>query len=134
MVVYPAQTIFLYIVGCKLLQLMRKGFTWKLECISSQVANEAVGSIRTLALFCAEVKVIKGYRGIAFLDYFFILFASYTDSLYAGARIMEKQHSNMIFKIFFAFTIAAAAISHLISLSPNYSKATNAAASCTQYH
>ncbi|CAF1968115.1 unnamed protein product [Brassica napus] len=70
--------------------LMRKGFTWKLECISSQVANEAVGSIRTLALFCAE--------------------------------------------IFFAFTIAAAAISHLISLSPNYSKATNAAASCTQYH
>ncbi|WZZ71680.1 hypothetical protein YC2023_083050 [Brassica napus] len=99
MVVYPAQTIFLYIVGCKLLQLMRKGFTWKLECISSQVANEAVGSIRTLALFCAEVKVIKGYRGIAFLDYFFILFASYTDSLYAGARIMEKQHSNMIFKL-----------------------------------
>ncbi|KAF3597693.1 hypothetical protein DY000_02023038 [Brassica cretica] len=111
MVVYPAQTIFLSIVGCKLLQLMRKGFTWKLECISSQVANEA------------------GYSGIAFLDSFFILFASYTDSLYAGARIMEKKHSNMIFKIFFAFTIAAAAISHLISLSPDYSKATNAAAS-----
>nr|VDD64115.1 unnamed protein product [Brassica oleracea] len=31
MVVYPAQTIYLSIVGCKLLQLMRKGFTWKLD-------------------------------------------------------------------------------------------------------
>ncbi|KAF3540308.1 hypothetical protein F2Q69_00020121 [Brassica cretica] len=50
------------------------------------------------------------------------------------ARIMEKQHSIMIFKVFFAFTIAAAAISHSISLSPDSSKATNAAASCTQDH
>ncbi|KAF3535435.1 hypothetical protein F2Q69_00020626 [Brassica cretica] len=31
MVVYPAQAIFLSIVGCKLLQLMRKGFMWKLD-------------------------------------------------------------------------------------------------------
>ncbi|KAG2269820.1 hypothetical protein Bca52824_064375 [Brassica carinata] len=67
-------------------------------------------------------------------DSFFILFASYTDNLYAGARIMEKQHSIMIFKVFFAFTIAATAISHSISLSPDSSKATNAAASCTQDH
>ncbi|WZZ72501.1 hypothetical protein YC2023_083871 [Brassica napus] len=76
----------------------------------------------------------KGYRGIAFFDSFFILFASYTDNLYSGARIMEKQHSIMIFKVFFAFTIAVAAISHSISLSPDSSKATNAAASCTQDH
>ncbi|KAF3564595.1 hypothetical protein DY000_02018317 [Brassica cretica] len=70
----------------------------------------------------------KGYRGIAFLDSFFILFAPYTE-IYAGARIMEKQHSIMIFKVFFAFTIAAATISHSILLSPDSSKATNAAAS-----
>ncbi|KAF2593492.1 hypothetical protein F2Q70_00045235 [Brassica cretica] len=62
-------------------------------------------------------------------DSFFILFASYTNSLYARARIMEKQHSIMIFKVFFAFTIAAATISHSILLSPDSSKATNAAAS-----
>ncbi|WZZ65354.1 hypothetical protein YC2023_076724 [Brassica napus] len=45
---------------------------------------------------CREHK--NGNRGIAFLDSFFILFASYTDSLYAGARIMEKQHSIILFK------------------------------------
>ncbi|WZZ68685.1 hypothetical protein YC2023_080055 [Brassica napus] len=161
MVVYPAQTIYLSIVGCKLLQLMRKGFTWKLDQsmrIRIQVLLLEPSSLLMILRFVVwpemhlaqTASVIglcgyiykkfmvvvsadaKGYRGIAFLDSFFILFASYTDSLYAGARIMEKQHSIMIFKVFFAFTIAAAAISHSISLSPDSSKATNVAASCTQ--
>ncbi|CAN6929412.1 unnamed protein product [Brassica oleracea] len=130
MVVYPAQTIFLSIVGCKLLQLMRKRFTWKLDQsmrIRIQVLLLEPSSL--LMILCGELAVrfhcstdasviglcgyiykkfmvvvsadAKGYRGIAFLDSFFILFASYTDSLYAGARIMEKQHSIMIFKVFF---------------------------------
>ncbi|CAN6938139.1 unnamed protein product [Brassica oleracea var. botrytis] len=158
MVVYPAQTIYLSIVGCKLLQLMRKGFTWKLDQsmrIRIQVLLLEPSSLLMILRFVLDLIVLyasviglcgyiykkfmvvvsadaKGYRGIAFLDSFFILFASYTDSLYAGARIMEKQHSIMIFKVFFAFTIAAAAISHSISLSPDSSKATNVAASCTQ--
>ncbi|CAF1775970.1 BnaC09g37050D [Brassica napus] len=167
MVVYPAQTIFLSIVGCKLLQLMRKGFTWKLDqsmririqvlllepssllmilrgklavrfhCSSDAFVIGLCGYIykKFMVIVSADA---KGYRGIAFLDSFldsfFILFASYTDSLYARARIMEKQHSIMIFKVFFAFTIAAATISHLILLYPDSSKATNAAASCTQDH
>ncbi|CAN7084777.1 unnamed protein product [Brassica oleracea var. botrytis] len=163
MVVYPAQTIFLSIVGCKLLQLMRKGFTWNFDqsmririqvlllepssllmilrgelavrfhCSSDASVIGLCGYIYKKFLVVVSAYA-KGYRGIAFLDSFFILFASYTDSLYAGARIMEKQHSIMIFKVFFAFTIAAAAISHSISLSPDSSKATNAAASCTQDH
>ncbi|CAN7085217.1 unnamed protein product [Brassica oleracea var. botrytis] len=163
MVVYPAQTIFLSIVGCKLLQLMRKGFTWKLDQ-SMRIRIQVLllepsslmmilrGELAVRFHYFSDASVIglcgyiykkfmivvsadaKGYRGIAFLDSFFILFASYTDSLYAGARIMEKQHSIMIFKVFFAFTIAAAAISHSISLSPDSSKSTNAAASCTQDH
>uniref|UniRef100_A0A0D3EDP1 Uncharacterized protein n=1 Tax=Brassica oleracea var. oleracea TaxID=109376 RepID=A0A0D3EDP1_BRAOL len=158
MVVYPAQTIFLSIVGCKLLQLMRKGFTWKLDqsmririqvlllepssllmilrgklavrfhCSSDAFVIGLCGYIYKKFMVVVSADA-KGYRGIAFLDYFFILFASYTDSLNAGARIMEKQHSIMIFKVFFAFTIAAATISHLILLSPDSSKATNAAAS-----
>ncbi|KAL0648081.1 hypothetical protein Bca4012_046372 [Brassica carinata] len=181
MVVYPAQTIFLSIVGCKLLQLMRKGFTWKLDqsmririqvlllesssllmilrgelavrfhCSSDASVIGLCGYIykKFMVVVRADAKVRvytkpssqrggrehkNGYCGIAFLDSFFILFASYTDSLYAGARIMEKKHSIMIFQVFFAFTIAAAVISHSISLSPDSSKATNAAASCTQDH
>ncbi|KAF2537970.1 hypothetical protein F2Q68_00022286 [Brassica cretica] len=162
MVVYPAQTIFLSIVGCKLLQLMRKGFTWKLDqsmririqvlllepssllmilrgelavrfhCSSDASVIGLCGYIYKKFMVVVSADA-KGYRGIAFLDSFFILFAPYTE-IYAGARIMEKQHSIMIFKVFFAFTIAAATISHSILLSPDSSKATNAAASCTQDH
>ncbi|KAF3525230.1 hypothetical protein F2Q69_00051357 [Brassica cretica] len=142
---------------------MRKGFTWKLDQsmrIRIQVLllepNSLLMILRgelAVRFHCSsDASVIglcgynykksmvvvsanaKGYRGIAFLDSFFILFASYTDSLYADTRIMEKQHSIMIFKVFFAFTIAAAAISHSISLSLDSSKATNVAASCTQDH
>ncbi|CAN6801704.1 unnamed protein product [Brassica oleracea] len=174
MVVYPAQTIFLSIFGCKLLQLMRKGFTWKLDqSIRIRIQVLLLEPSSLLMILRGELAVrfhcssdasviglcgyiykkfmvvvsadAKGYRGITFLDSFFIHFASYTDSLYADARIMEKQHSIMLFKgiicfvcfflnVFFAFTITAAAISHSISLSPDSSKATNAAASCTQDH
>nr|VDD61612.1 unnamed protein product [Brassica oleracea] len=142
---------------------MRKGFTWKLDqsmririqvlllepssllmilrgelavrfhCSSDASVIGLCGYIYKKFMVVVRADA-KGYRGIAFLDSFFILFASYTDSLYAGARIMEKQHSIMIFKVFFTFTIAAAAISHSILLSPDSSKATNAAASCTQHH
>ncbi|KAH0873546.1 LOW QUALITY PROTEIN: hypothetical protein HID58_070908 [Brassica napus] len=119
MVVYPAQTIFLSIVGCKLLQLMRKRFTWKLDQSMRIRIQVLLLEPSSLLMILCDASVIglcgyiykkfmvvvsadvKGYRGIAFLDSFFILFASYTDSLYAGARIMEKQHSIMIFKVFF---------------------------------
>ncbi|CAN6888624.1 unnamed protein product [Brassica oleracea] len=163
MVVYPAQMIFISIVGCKLMQLIRKGFTWKLDqSMRIRIQVLLLEPISLLMILRGELAVrfhcssdasvigicgyiykkfmvvvsadAKGYRGITFLDSFFILFASYTDNLYAGARIMEKQHSIMIFKVFFAFTIAATAISHSISLSPDSSKTTNAAASCTQDH
>ncbi|CAF1921009.1 unnamed protein product [Brassica napus] len=100
MVVYPAQTIFLSIVGCKLLQLMRKEFTWKLDqsmIIRIQVLLLEPSSTLAVIFHCSsDASVIglcgyiykkfmvvvstdaKGYRGITFLDSFFILFASYT--------------------------------------------------------
>ncbi|KAL0647050.1 hypothetical protein Bca4012_045341 [Brassica carinata] len=107
---------------------MRKGFTWKLDQsmrIRIQVLLLEPSSLLMILRFVlcgyiykkfmvvvsADAKVTISnillmstfgvtfrYRDIAFLDYFFILFASYTDSLYAGARIMEKQHSIIIFK------------------------------------
>ncbi|KAL0760270.1 hypothetical protein Bca101_076420 [Brassica carinata] len=124
MVVYPAQTIFLSIVGCKHLQLMRKGLTWILDqsmririqvlllepssLLSGELAvrfhcSSDASVIGLCAYIYKKFMVVvsayaKGYRGIAFFDSFFILFASYTDNLYSGARIMEKQHSIMIFK------------------------------------
>lgn len=73
---------------------------------ASQVANDAVGSIRTVASFCAEDKVMALYKkkcegpmkagmkrgivsGVGFGFSFFALFAVYAASFYAGARFVE---------------------------------------------
>ena len=73
---------------------------------ASQVANDAVGSIRTVASFCAEDKVMELYRkkcegpmktgirqglisGSGFGISFFLLFSVYATSFYAGARLVK---------------------------------------------
>jgi ATP-binding cassette subfamily B (MDR/TAP) protein 1 len=73
---------------------------------ASQVANDAVGSIRTVASFCAEEKVMQLYKrkcegpmrtgirqgmisGIGFGLSFFLQFSVYATSFYAGARLIE---------------------------------------------
>lgn len=70
------------------------------------MANDAVGSIRTVASFCAEEKVMELYRekcegpiktgirqgiisGVSFGISFFVLYAVYATSFYAGARLVE---------------------------------------------
>lgn len=73
---------------------------------ASQVANDAVGSIRTVASFSAEEKVTELYKrkcngptvtgirqglisGIGFGLSFFLLYSVYALSFYAGARLVE---------------------------------------------
>ena len=73
---------------------------------ASQVANDAVGSIRTVASFSAEEKVMELYKkkcegpmnsgirqglvsGIGFGASFFLLFCVYATCFYAGAKLME---------------------------------------------
>ncbi|XP_059629367.1 ABC transporter B family member 21-like [Cornus florida] len=73
---------------------------------ASQVANDAVGSIRTVASFCAEEKVMELYKrkcegpmrtgirlgwvsGIGFGVSFALFFCVYATSFYAGARLVE---------------------------------------------
>ena len=70
------------------------------------MANDAVGSIRTVASFCAEEKVMDLYKkkcegpmksgirqglvsGIGFGASFFLLFCVYALCFYAGARLVE---------------------------------------------
>ena len=74
---------------------------------ASQVANDAVSSIRTVASFSAEEKVMELYKkkceaplrtgirtgiisGIGFGVSFFLLFGVYAASFYAGARMVEE--------------------------------------------
>ncbi|WZZ90585.1 hypothetical protein YC2023_119164 [Brassica napus] len=167
MVVYPAQTIFLSIVGCKLLQLMRKGFTWKLDqsmririqvlllepssllmilrgelavrfhCSSDASVIGLCGYIykKFMVVVSADAKVT--ISNILLMSTFGVTFS--TKLSLSGESANEAVGSIRTLALFcaeafFAFTIAAATISHLILLSPDSSKATNAAASCTQDH
>lgn len=115
---------------------------------ASQVANDAVGGIRTVASFCAEEKVMEIYRrkcegplkagmkqglisGIGFGVSFALLFLVYATSFYAGAHLVQdgKITFSDVFRVFFALTMAAIGISQSSSLAPDSSKAKDAAAS-----
>ncbi|KAL5149236.1 ABC transporter B family member 11 [Glycine soja] len=128
-----------------------KGFsadTKKLYEEASQVANDAVGSIRTVASFCAEEKVMELYQekcegpiktgkrqgiisGISFGVSFFVLYSVYATSFYAGARLVEDRKATFtdVFRVFFALSMAAIGISQSGSLVPDSTKAKGAAAS-----
>ncbi|MED6121819.1 ABC transporter B member 11 [Stylosanthes scabra] len=115
---------------------------------ASQVANDAVGSIRTVASFCAEEKVMELYKkkcegprktgirqglisGIGFGVSFFFLYCVYATCFYAGARFVKdgKASFSDVLRVFFALTMAANGISQSSSLAPDSSKAKSAAAS-----
>ncbi|GKV23316.1 hypothetical protein SLEP1_g33060 [Rubroshorea leprosula] len=115
---------------------------------ASQIANDAVGSIRTVASFCAEEKVMQLYRkkcegplktgikqglisGIGFGLSFFLIFSVYATSFYAGAQLVEHGQATFsdVFQVFFALSFAAIAISQSSSFAPDSSKAKTAAAS-----
>lgn len=85
---------------------------------ASQVANDAVGSIRTVASFCAEEKVMQLYKkkcegpmktgirqgvisGAGFGLSFFLMFAFYATAFYAGARLVEAGKTTFtgVFKV-----------------------------------
>ncbi|KAJ6723258.1 hypothetical protein OIU74_007767 [Salix koriyanagi] len=115
---------------------------------ASQVANDAVGSIRTVASFCAEEKVMQLYRrkcegpmrtgirqgmisGAGFGVSFFLLFSVYAACFYVGAQLVQhgKTTFTEVFRVFFALTMAAIGISQSSSFAPDSTKAKGAAAS-----
>ncbi|KAL6186166.1 hypothetical protein ACLB2K_042287 [Fragaria x ananassa] len=115
---------------------------------ASQVANDAVGSIRTIASFCAEEKVMELYKkkcegpikngirqgivsGTGFGLSFFFLFSVYACSFYAGARLVAagKTEFSDVFRVFFALTMTAVGISQSGSLAPDVSKGKSSASS-----
>lgn len=82
------------------------------------MANDAVGSIRTVASFCAEEKVLEVYQkkcegpvkasikqglaaGVAFGLSFCLLFLFYAGSFYFGVRLFEVRRATFpdIFRV-----------------------------------
>ncbi|CAN7047988.1 hypothetical protein IGI04_025794 [Brassica rapa subsp. trilocularis] len=115
---------------------------------ASQVANDALGSIRTVASFCAEEKVIEMYKkrcedsiksgtkqgvvaGLGFGLSFFVLYSVYAACFYAGARLVKDGRTtyNGVFQVFLALTMTTIGISAASSFAPDSSKAKSAAAS-----
>src|SRR5262249_20571300 len=89
---------------------------------ASQVATDAVGSIRTVASFCAEEKMMQLYSkkcerprrkgikqglisGIGFGSSFALLFCVYAACFYFGARLANdgKASFNDIFRVSIAY-------------------------------
>uniref|UniRef100_A0A5B7B9Y0 Putative ABC transporter B family member 9-like isoform X1 n=1 Tax=Davidia involucrata TaxID=16924 RepID=A0A5B7B9Y0_DAVIN len=115
---------------------------------ASQVANDAVGSIRTVASFCAEKKVMDMYQkkceapmkqgvriGIVSGSGFgFSSFANYCTTafcFYIGSLLVKNGKATFgeVFKVFFALTISAIGISQTSALAPDTNKAKDSAAS-----
>ncbi|XP_039128650.1 ABC transporter B family member 11-like isoform X1 [Dioscorea cayenensis subsp. rotundata] len=115
---------------------------------ASQVASDAIGSIRTVASFSAEEKVMQLYKrkcegprnagikqglisGIGFGLSFLLLFSSYAASFHVGAALIEddKTTYTKVFRVFFVLALVAAGVSESSSLLPDAAKAKSAAAS-----
>ncbi|CAI0381930.1 unnamed protein product [Linum tenue] len=115
---------------------------------ASQVANDAVGGIRTVASFCAENKVMDLYRekckspidnavragvtsGCGFGFSFLMLNCINALIFYLGAVLVKKDKATFqdVFRVFFALTIAAVGISQSSGMAPDSRKAKDSTAS-----
>uniref|UniRef100_A0A9I9CUG2 ABC transporter B family member 21-like n=1 Tax=Cucumis melo TaxID=3656 RepID=A0A9I9CUG2_CUCME len=98
---------------------------------ASQVATDAVGSIRTVASFCAEEKVMLLYKKKCEGPMKAGIRQVYAATFFAGAHFVQdgKATFSDVFRVFFALTMAAFAISQSSSLAPDSTKAKEATAS-----
>ncbi|XP_057948239.1 ABC transporter B family member 9-like [Malania oleifera] len=115
---------------------------------ASQIANDSVSSIRTIASFCAENKMIDLYQrkckvsmkhgiwkglvsGAGFGFSFFALYCTNAFCFYIGAILVERGKASFgeVFKVYLALTISAIGISKTTAMVPDYAKAKDSAAS-----
>ncbi|VFQ60302.1 unnamed protein product [Cuscuta campestris] len=115
---------------------------------ASQVASDAVGSIRTVASFCAEEKVMAMYErkcegpvrhgvrvgivsGSCLGVGAFLLYLSYAVCFLIGAVLIKHEFATFsnLFMVFFALTMSATGVSQATGLAPDLNKAKDSAAS-----
>ncbi|XP_019418125.1 PREDICTED: ABC transporter B family member 9-like [Lupinus angustifolius] len=115
---------------------------------ASQVANDAVGSIRTVAAFCAEPKVMDMYTskcigpekqgvklglisGIGFGFSYFAMYCTNAFCFYIGSVLVQHGKATFpeVFKVFISLTVTAISVSQTSSLASDTNKAKESAAS-----
>uniref|UniRef100_A0A0D9YDK8 MDR-like ABC transporter n=1 Tax=Oryza glumipatula TaxID=40148 RepID=A0A0D9YDK8_9ORYZ len=115
---------------------------------ANQVAADAVGSIRTVASFCSEKRVVAIYNkkcealrkqgirsgivggiGLGFSN--LMLYLTYGLCFYVGAKFVSQGKTTFsdVFKVFFALVLAAVGVSQSSALSTNATKARDSAIS-----
>ncbi|KAM7505898.1 hypothetical protein LguiB_004802 [Lonicera macranthoides] len=129
----------------------RRGFSADAKVMyeeASQIANDAVGSIRTVASFCAEEKVMDMYKrkcegpmkqgvrlglvsGAGFGFGSFALFCTNSFCFYIGSVLEQhgKATFGEVFKVFFALTMSAIGISQTTAIAPDINKAKDSTSS-----
>ncbi|KAG5622229.1 hypothetical protein H5410_007447 [Solanum commersonii] len=122
-----------------------KGYTADAKVMyeeASQIANDAVGGIRTVASFCAEEKVLDMYQkkcegpmkkgvkiGIvsgASLGFGSLtLYSSLGFCFFIGSVLIDHRLATVdqVFKVFFALILAAVGITQSTTMAPNFNKA-----------
>ncbi|XP_042009422.1 ABC transporter B family member 9-like isoform X1 [Salvia splendens] len=115
---------------------------------ASQIANDAVSSIRTVASFSAEDKVMKMYEqkcegplkqgvrlgivsGAGFGVGALALYCTQAFCFYIGAILIQNGRASFgeVFKVFFALTMSATGISQASATAPDVNKVKDSAAS-----
>ncbi|GJM89642.1 hypothetical protein PR202_ga05850 [Eleusine coracana subsp. coracana] len=115
---------------------------------ATQVAHDAVSSIRTVASFCAERRIMKTYygkckapvrqgirqgivSGLGFGVSFFMLYSTYALCFYVGAKFMLDGNATFteVFRVFFALLMATIGVSQTSALGSNSAKAKESASS-----
>ncbi|KAJ3686092.1 hypothetical protein LUZ61_015256 [Rhynchospora tenuis] len=115
---------------------------------ASTIANDAVSSIRTVASFCAEKRVIETYEkkcndpvkqgvrqglvsGIGYGFSYVLLYCSYALCFFVGSLFIHNGTATFgqVFRVFFALTMAAIGVSNSSAIGPDMTKAKDSAAS-----
>ncbi|KAL6614679.1 hypothetical protein ACP70R_036949 [Stipagrostis hirtigluma subsp. patula] len=115
---------------------------------ASQVATDAVSSIRTVASFCAEKSVVTTYNnkcealrkqgirsgivgGVGYGFSFLVLYLTYGLCFYVGAQFVRQGKTTFpdVFKVFFALVLAAVGVSQASALASDATKARDSAIS-----
>ncbi|KAK3160969.1 hypothetical protein QOZ80_1BG0069580 [Eleusine coracana subsp. coracana] len=115
---------------------------------ASQVATDAVGSIRTVASFCAEKKVMETYEkisespirqgiregvvsGLGFGFSFLAFYFTYALCFYVGAKFVQHGTATFpeVFRVFFVLVLATSGISRTSAIGADSNKANDAAVS-----
>ncbi|CAL4983813.1 unnamed protein product [Urochloa decumbens] len=128
-----------------------KGFSEDAKLLyedASQVATDAVSSIRTVASYCAEKRVMTMYDkkcevsknqgvttglvgGIGFGFAFLILYLTFGLCFYVGAQFVHHNKSTFggVFKVFFALVVATIGMARTSAMASDSTKAKDSAIS-----